>query len=90
MTFVRALQRLEGQTKKQGQELEKKAKQAAFLQVKASDYKVQAKKLNVRDTHQCCNMTAKYNTQLSLGFSCMFVFINIFRGFYNVSGWMGL
>ena len=51
MTFVRALQRLEGQTKKQGQELEKKAKQAAFLQVKASDYKVQAKKLNVRDSH---------------------------------------
>ncbi|KAK2167301.1 hypothetical protein NP493_1282g00032 [Ridgeia piscesae] len=45
-SLSRALQRLEGQTKKQGQELEKKAKQAAFLQVKASDYKVQAKKLN--------------------------------------------
>lgn len=42
----RALQRLEEQTKKQGRELEKKAKQSAFLQVKASDYKVQAKKLN--------------------------------------------
>lgn len=47
MTFVRALQRLEEQTRKQGRELEKKAKQAAFLQVKAGDYKVQAKKLKV-------------------------------------------
>ena len=58
----RALQRLGEQTKKQGPSQEKKAKEAAFLQLKTGDYRVQAKKLKVF-LHACAST---HTTRMSL------------------------